>query len=564
MNARLPMLAAAMLAAGCATINSPDPADRLRVARALVAQEDVYVGVLTAKYPDVRNELAARVVGEARCAELVRRTDLEASVREKLVGRIGSQETLAAFARDGGLDERLRKAAVLRLSDQTALSRVARDAKAGPGLRAAAVERLRPAAAAAVLKAELQAVPAPENWICGRLVPHVEDGNVLADAALDRRLWDETRANAFAAIGDAGSRKRVFFEASDDWAARTALAAVAAADPGALEEKTGQARLLDLFRSVADDALRAEIMRRLSPDADLGRLSDQARIAAALRAAPTSRNLDFAERKLFDEGVLRSLALGEDRTLATWATDSCAGEETVLAIALGARSTEVRVLALARLDERTNVEKVASECTDSAVRKIAIGRLDARSNQLLERLAKDADPDVARKATERLRTNGAKKKAAKIAQEAKEAEAERIRRERAEEEARKRRESEEDRALQDTMFRLLGAAQVRAYRIYLQTLEGTPGLGPKSFQFSGTVRKAGRSEWVLAVPDGNGGTFETTVSFKNPGALPAPRPAAGTIATVQGVYDGGTRNSVRLKNGVFDRIGFPGPGERGR
>ena len=94
----LSAVAAALLLAGCATVNSSTRADRLAAVASLSSQEDLYRAVHETRYRDARDAAARRVTRPDLCARLATRSDLSADVRAEIVGRVTDPAALAGIA----------------------------------------------------------------------------------------------------------------------------------------------------------------------------------------------------------------------------------------------------------------------------------------------------------------------------------------------------------------------------------------------------------------------------------------------------------------------------------
>lgn len=497
---------------------------------------------------ELRRSALARIETEERLLFLLaKRPRLEFWVREHATAHIMDQSVLVSILRDKDEDSRVRSVALDRVKDESERRFVVEDRDNEETIRRKALATVSTESQfLALLKVE----PPLEDWVLEEAVQHVTDDKSLADVLLSSDYPQPIRLLAGERISDKAQMNRVFLSAKDEFAESFAMERV---DTTFLATPEAQERLLAAFRNANTDESRAEAMRRLSPEADLLRSRDQRLIAAALLAKDDEELREFARQTLFDESAIRDVALSENESLGVWAVDLGLSAESALAVALGSKIESVQCRALLFLNEEEQFATVVENGPSRVVRLAAIMNLSGKSSALLLRLGKDTDAGIAETATRRLRAIGDELTARKLETEAESRRENEARRIAAETERQARANREADEKLAASILAITGTLQVHGFRFYVDTRAKHPEIGPKSFRFSGVVKKVESDSVLLEVP-ANDEKFLVTAVFAEGHSE---RIVLGSVITIGGVFEKGSREEVTLRDSVMVCSGVP-------
>lgn len=385
----LSAVAAALLLAGCATVNSSTRADRLAAVASLSSQEDLYRAVHETRYRDARDAAARRVTRPDLCARLATRSDLSADVRAEIVGRVTDPAALAGIATDPDTPEEIRAAAVGRIDDPATLLGLIRTKDAPEAIRLAAIARAEAPAEMAAIAAEndesesirraalarigddekswiplLRAKPAPDGWVLDEAVGHVSSSAALAAFAARREMPAAQRRAALAKISDPDAMVRVAALRGDDRELRrAALARIG-------DDGKRWARLLRADPRLEDWVLEEAIPRADDPERLAALLADR-RLAAKLRILAAGRVDDqpalvAVASDRGDEEPVRRAALARVADPALFARF----------LADHAEAPGMRAAAAARVDDQSALSAIAGDGTDAEpVRRAALARI---------------------------------------------------------------------------------------------------------------------------------------------------------------------------------------------
>jgi len=413
----LSAVAAALLLAGCATVNSSTRADRLAAVASLSSQEDLYRAVHETRYRDARDAAARRVTRPDLCARLATRSDLSADVRAEIVGRVTDSAALAGIAADPDTPEEIRAAAVGRIDDSAVLLGLLRTKTVPEAIRLAALARVDdPAEMAGIAAANdepeairraalarigddekawislLRAKPAPDAWVLDEAVGRVASPAALAAFAARREMPAVPRRAALAKISDPDAMVRVAALVGDDRELRrAALARIG-------DDGKRWARLLRANPRPEDWVLEEAIPRADDPErlaallADrglsaklrilaVGRVDDQTALAAVVSDRGDSEEVRRAAlARVTDEAVCAKLCTAVPAP-EDWVLESAlahVSDSAILSGLLADRSaaTTVRVRACERLDDQVALAAVAADREDAEpVRRAALARV---------------------------------------------------------------------------------------------------------------------------------------------------------------------------------------------
>ena len=111
----------ASFAAGCVSVNSTKPDDRLAAVAAMTDENELFSAVGETRFSDARNAAASRISREDLSIRLLQRHDLYDSTRLRLVGNVINQSELKRLVLEQSNPTWLKSAARAKINDETVL-----------------------------------------------------------------------------------------------------------------------------------------------------------------------------------------------------------------------------------------------------------------------------------------------------------------------------------------------------------------------------------------------------------------------------------------------------------
>ena len=434
------VVAAVLLLAGCATVNSSTRADRLAAVASISSQDDLYRAVHETRYRDARDAAARRVTRPDLCARLATRSDLSADVRTEIVGRVSDPDALARIAADPDTPEEIRAVAVGRIDDSAVLLGLLRTETIPEAIRRAALVRIGDDEKAWI--SLLRAKPAPDAWVLDEAVGRVASPAALAAFAARREMPAAPRRAALVKISDPDAMVRIASLRGDDRELRTAaMKRIGKDEAGWMKLLEAEPRLEDwvqeaalphvsdlaLLSAVLADRERPASVRLLAAErvedpaalavvvsdrgdveeirrAALARIKDAATCTALLRAEPRLEDwiLRAALVRTDDAGLTAAFLVDRDASAAVRiAAASRVEDPAVLASVVESRDDEedVRRAALARIEDEGTAMRLleADPALEDWVAEHAVARVESPAG-LAAVLLRTRLPDSVRKA----------------------------------------------------------------------------------------------------------------------------------------------------------------------
>lgn len=354
--------AAAMFAAGCASINSSSSADRLRVVAGIEDQDELFNAIGKTKYDDVKNAAARRITREDLCLRLLTEKDITQTVRIGLVSHIDSPAELKRIALDSKLDREMRLAAVTRIHDEAILADIVLDATDTTIKAKAMNDVIDEAQCRRILVKGPHAVP---EDIRGRALSHVSDEDYLVGFVKERGNEDSLRHDALERIKSEAAlldllavRPRL-----EDWVSEIAIPRV-----------DDQPTLVDIFQ----DRGSSTAIRELA----LVRIED---VAALVPVVTDSFDDEGLRRKalpiITDESLCLQLLKAQPQPeswILSHAVSHVSDEGELSAILLSELyPQDIRRMAGENIRDKSRFERIFLDATDRFAESFAMERTDA-------------------------------------------------------------------------------------------------------------------------------------------------------------------------------------------